>query len=256
MHTRGLLLAVLFFTTVNIPSLNASERIEIVSDSWINFVNTDGSGYYLDLLKLTFPSPEYELNITIVPYSRALHTIKAGKADIVLGIWANEYTPSLLSQYPVEADILDALMRKNHPKITNISSFNRFRVIAKVGYGIDELLDSPVSYDEHISLETMIKMILYERADVLFDYYAEMNTMVNLLDIKSQLIIERAVLTQYAYFGFCSSARCSVLKQHFDERFLQLHKRGTIKNLLLNNKQPLEALPPLKALTADKKKPQ
>jgi len=256
MHTRWLLLIVLFFSTVNIPLINASERIEIVSDSWMNFVHADGSGYYLDLLKLTFPSPEYELNLTILPYARALHTIKAGKADIVLGIWANEYPPYLLSKYPVEADILDALIRKSQPEITNITSINRLRVIAKVGYGIDELLDSPISYDEYTSLETMIKMIQHERADVLFDYFEEMNAMVNFHDLKSQLIIKRGVLTQYAYFGFCSSARCSVLKQHFDEGFLQLYNYGTVKELLLKNKQSLRALPPLTPLTTDKKKPQ
>ena len=60
----------------------AAQPIIVVSDTWENFVSEDGSGYYLDLLRMAFPSPQYELKLSILPYSRTLYTIKQQKADI------------------------------------------------------------------------------------------------------------------------------------------------------------------------------
>ena len=67
MPKKWLLIFTVIYTTLNVPTLNASERIELVSDSWIDFVSADGSGYYLDLLREVFPSPEYELSLSIHP---------------------------------------------------------------------------------------------------------------------------------------------------------------------------------------------
>ena len=244
MPTKWLLIFTVIYTTLNVPTLNASERIEVVSDSWINFVSADGSGYYLDLLREVFPSPEFELNVSIQPYSRALNTMKRGKADIILGIWANEHPTALLSQAPVEVDLYDALMRKSFSDITDIQSINQFRVITRVGYGIDEIIDNPVSYGEHIELEAMINMITHGHADVLFDFHEDMEPVLKRKNLINSTVIKRNVLAQYAYFGFCSSPKCLTFKQQFDQRYLVLHQKGIVKKLLIKNKQPLKSIPP------------
>lgn len=231
--------------TLNIPTLIASEPIELVSDSWVNFVSADGSGYYLDLLREVFPSPEFELNLTIQPYSRAINTMTKGKADIILGVWKNEHPSNLLSQAPVEVDLYDALMRKSFSNITDIASINQYRVVTRVGYGIDEIIDRPVSYGEHIDLEAMINMVIHGHADVLFDYHEDMEPILKRKQLSDSIIIQRNTLTHFAYFGFCPSAKCLRLKKQFDQRYLELYKQGVIKALLLKNKQTLKSVPPL-----------
>lgn len=244
MPKKWLLIFTVIYTTLNVPTLNASERIELVSDSWIDFVSADGSGYYLDLLREVFPSPEYELSLSIQPYSRALNTMKNGHADIILGVWANEHPSTLLSRAPVEVDLYDALMRKEFSDITDIQSINQFRVITRVGNGIDEIIDHPISYGEHMDLEAMINMITHGHADVLFDFHENMEPILKRKQLHNFVIIKRSALAHHAYFGFCSNTRCLSLKQKFDQRYLELHQQGMVKKLLLKNKQPLKSIPP------------
>jgi polar amino acid transport system substrate-binding protein len=221
-------------------------QINIVSDEWQGFVTQEGTGYYLDLLRLVFPSPRYKLNITIYPYSRAIHKVQSNSADIVLGIWANEHPTNLLSTYPVETDILDALMRSTHPAITGPESFDQLRVLAQTGYGLDELLHTPFSYEERVELSNMIKMVKSNRADVLIGYHFEIEAVVQELGLQRQLVIIKHVLTEHAYFGFCSTEKCIKLKGLFDESFLDLHQRGIIKKLLMDNDQSPSAEPKLR----------
>lgn len=239
-----LLIFTAIYTTLYVPILNASERIEVVSDSWINFVTADGSGYYMDLLREAFPSPEFELNVSIQPYSRTLHTMKIGKADIILGIWANEHPSHLLSRAPVEVDLYDALMRKEFSDLTNIQSINQFRVVTRVGHGIDEIIDNPVSYGEHLELETMINMIAHGHADVLFGFHENIEPLLVQNNLTDTTVIKRNALAQYAYFGFCAQPRCLTFKQIFDQRYFEMYQQGMVKELLIRNKQPLKSIPP------------
>jgi hypothetical protein len=243
MSFKNLLLS--SFITAFTQTASAVEVINVASDSWQDFVNSDGTGYYLDLLHKVFPAPEYKINLSIVPYSRSIYMVNSGKSDIVLGIWANEHPHSQLSKYPVEVDLYDALMRFDHRKITGPKSFNELRVLARVGYGIDELLDSPRSYDEKVDMASMIKMIHTSRADVLFDFRAELKANLIATQLESELVIIENALSEYAFIGFCSSPRCAILKRRFDQEFLQLHYSGTIKKLLFDNHQPGSATPEL-----------
>ena len=248
MRIKSLLLTALISTTLGFQPAQAAEPIIVVSDTWENFVSEDGSGYYLDLLRMAFPSPKYELKLSILPYSRTLYTIKQQKADIVLGIWANEYNHSLLSKYPVEVDLYDAALRKEQPHISGIESFDKLRVIARVGYDLDGLLNDPMSYEEYTDIGSMVKMVQYNRADVLLDYAAELELAINLQELKGELIIQTNVLAEYAYFGFCSKPSCVELKQKFDQSFIKLHQEGLVEELLIENQQSTAALPPLKRL--------
>ena len=58
MRIKSLLLTALISTTLGFQPAQAAEPIIVVSDTWENFVSEDGSGYYLDLLRMAFPSPQ------------------------------------------------------------------------------------------------------------------------------------------------------------------------------------------------------
>jgi len=232
-----------------IPCITQAEQkiqINIASDEWQGFVTQEGTGYYLDLLRLVFPSQKYKLNIAIYPYSRSIYMVQNNNADIVLGIWANEHPASQLSSYPVETDIFDALMRPAHPAITGPESFDQLRVLAQTGYGLDELLHNPFSYKESVELSRMIKMVKANRADALIGYHFELEEIMQELGFQNQLVIIKHVLTEHAYFGFCSTEKCFKLKSLFDESFLDLHQKGIIKKLLMDNNQSPSAEPKLK----------
>ena len=248
MRIKSPLLIALISTCLGFQPAQAAEPIIVVSDTWENFVSEDGSGYYLDLLRMAFPSPQYELKLSILPYSRALHSIKSNQADIVLGIWANEYPHALLTKFPIEVDLYDAAFRKEQAPLNSITSFDGLRIIARVGYGIDHLLNNPKSYEEYTDIGVMLKMIQHGRADILLDYTAELELAMNLQEINDELTTQENVLAEYAYFGFCSKPSCIELKQKFDQSFIKSHQEGLVEELLIENQQSTAALPPLKTI--------
>jgi len=224
-------------------------NISIVSDEWLGFVTKDGKGYYLDILNKAFPAPDYTIQLSILPYSRALHQVQRDEADIVLGIWANEHPTTQLSHYPVEIDLLDAAMRIDHPKINGPKSFNQLRILSRVGYEVDQLLDQPGLYTEHIDLEKMLKMVASNRADALIDFKSAMQPALDNLiqqnELASPLTLVENALTEYVFFGFCSLPKCKKLKATFDQAYLKLYLQGAIEEYLFANQQKKEALAPL-----------
>lgn len=224
-------------------------QIDVVSDEWQGFVTQDGTGYYLDLLRLVFPAPKYNLNISIYPYTRALYKVQHNNADIVLGIWANEHPNKQLSSFPIETDILDAVVRQGHTVLSKPEAFDQLRVLAQTGYGFDELLNNPSSYEEHVELSRMLKMIQVKRADVLLGYQREIAPVLLQEGLENELEIQQSVLVEHAYLGFCSSEKCSTFKQHYDKRFLELHHQSIIKQLLIDNDLSPHAEPRLVPLS-------
>lgn len=224
-------------------------NISIVSDEWLGFVTKEGEGFYLDILNQAFPAPNYKIQLTILPYSRALHQVQKDDADIVLGIWASEHPTDQLSHYPVEIDILDAAMRVDHPAITGPKSFNQMRILSRVGYQVDQLLDQPEEYIEHVDLKKMLKMVASNRADALIDFKSAMQPALDKLiqhnELATPLTLIENALTEYVFFGFCNLPRCQKLKTTFDQAYLKLYLQGAIEEYLLANQQKKEALAPL-----------
>lgn len=101
-------LRVIMFILFSIPCMvsGAASKVTVVTDEWANFTNADGTGYYLELLERIYPAPEYELDISFMPYARSLIMVKNNKADVVLGIYQNELPKNQLSQYVVERDLV------------------------------------------------------------------------------------------------------------------------------------------------------
>lgn len=250
---RCILLPFLLLLILAIPAKAETINISIVSDEWLGFVTKEGKGYYLDVLNRAFPAPDYTIQLTILPYSRALHQVQKDEADIVLGIWANEHPIAQLSHYPVEMDILDAAMRIDHPTITGPKSFNQLRVLSRVGYQVDQLLDQPEQYNEHIDLKKMLKMVASNRADALIDFKSAMQPALDKLiqhnGLENPLTLVENALTEYVFFGFCSLPKCKKLKATFDQAYLKLYLQGAIVDFLLANQQKKEALAPLISAT-------
>lgn len=231
------------------PAKAETINISIVSDEWLGFVTKEGKGYYLDILNKAFPAPLYNIQLTILPYSRALHQVQKDDADIVLGIWANEHPTSQLSHYPVEIDILDAAMRIDHPEITGPKSFNQLRILSRIGYQVDQLLDQPEQYTEHVEVKKMLRMVSSNRADALIDFKSAMQPAMDSLiqsnELEAPLVLVENALTEYVFFGFCSLEKCQQLKATFDQTYLKLYLQGAIERYLLANQQKKEALAPL-----------
>jgi hypothetical protein len=244
------LIAFILASFASLTSIASETKTEIlvVSDNWHGFVDQQGQGFYMDILHRIFPANKFHIELKILPYARALNQVQKDKADLVLGIWANEHPSRQLSQYPVEVDIMDAALpvASNQPTIpVKVHFFNQLRVLSRVGFQVDELLDNPMDYTEHVALEKMVRMLASNRADVLIDYETAMAPIIKELGLEDELIIINNVLTEFVYFGFCSTSKCLALKKYFDQEYLSLHQQGEIKQALKDNDLSPDHHPPL-----------
>ena len=242
---RSLILILTLLITALPSRADGLKNVIIVSDSWPNFVNAEEEGYYMHVLREVYPDNQYRLILQIMPYSRALKMTQSNQAHIVLGIWANEHPPQQTSKYPVEIDLIDAVVRKKQMLVQGPMGMNGLRVMSRVGYAFDELLDKPASYVEHADMTAMLNMLLNGRTDVILGFKTKILEDFNNLNTPAELKFVEDVLSEFVVFGFCSSTQCDQLRTRFDTRYEQLHRDGFIKRTMKANTQRTAATPPL-----------
>jgi len=238
--TALVLICQLFLTA----QANEKQVINIVSEEWPGFVNASGNGYYMELLRETFPAEHYQLNLQITPYSRALKMTQGNEAHIVLGIWANEHPNELISRYPVEIDLIDAVVRNKETLMQGSGGFNGLRVMSRMGYGFDDLLDSPASYEERVEMDAMLNMVSNGRTDAVLGYKEKILPELKKAGLGNLKIVEDA-LSEFVVFGFCSTSECDDMRTHFNTEYERLHRNGFVAKSIVNNSQRPGATPPL-----------
>lgn len=238
------LMALLLCCPLLYSQANARQSIVIVSEEWPGFVDAQGQGYYMDLLRKIFPKTEYDLELRLTPYSRSIKLAKENKAHIVLGIWANEYPNEHISHYPVEIDLVDAIVREKQVMIQGASAFNGLRVLSRTGYGFDVLLDRPLSYTERIDMPAMLYMVSNNRADVFLGYKEKVKPALTKAGHKNLKLVEN-VLSEFVVFGFCSNRDCDQMRRTFDARYVELYHSGFVSDSIRSNTGKDAAVPPL-----------
>ena len=127
------ILLITSFINLTVIASESKITIQVASDHWPGFVNQQGKGFYMDILHQVFPPEHYDIQLTIFPYARALNQIQHNRADIVLGIWANEHPSNQLSKFTVEVDIMDAALPITSPKPTTQLKCNTLTIL---GYSL------------------------------------------------------------------------------------------------------------------------
>jgi ABC-type amino acid transport substrate-binding protein len=214
-----------------------AEQILVVTDEWEGYTSKDGKGYYLELLQQIYNRPADELKFLVVPYARSLAMVKAGKADIVLGIYRGEIPDKHLASYVVEQDLVDILVSvETAREWQGMKTLEGKVVLAKIGYGFDDITDVKMKYLEVSSLKGMIKMLSMGRAAGVLDYQADLEPLMQEIGLdKNGYQIITSALSSPIYFGFADNDRSQELKKRFDQRFKEMYNSGEIKRLMESN---------------------
>jgi|GEM_PF-2794462 len=64
--------------------LSYAQEIRVATDIWEGYSNRDGTGYYFDILREIYPSPEYVLKVSYVPFRRGLRMVETAREDVTL----------------------------------------------------------------------------------------------------------------------------------------------------------------------------
>jgi len=210
--------------------LSYAQEIHVATDIWEGYSNGDGTGYYFDILREIYPSPEYVLKVSYVPFRRGLRMVETARADVTLGVNRGDMDDGFIAKPVVENDTVDLLMSRDlAQKWQGLNSLKNKRIAARSGYNFDIHFDFPIEYSENNSLLGMMRMLKIGRIDAVLDYLADMKNLWEQACLDDNYIIMEAVLASPAFFAF--SREQQDLKKHFETKFQELLQSGRVYEL-------------------------
>ncbi len=211
-----------------------AEEVLVVAHEWEGYTNKDGSGYYFDLIRESFPAPDYQVKTLNVPFRRSIYMIIHGQADIILGAYPGDIPEHFMSAYPVESDFVDCVVsRKIAENWQGLKSLKNKKILAQLGYNFDRFFEVPVHYKERPGLSGMLRALRMGHVDAVLSYEADIKKVWKEVGLDEHFRILRGVIKSNAYFGFAEHSQD--LKVHFNTRYKTLYQSGKLKELMIRN---------------------
>ncbi len=229
----GMLLFFLSASWLNAEELENKEII-IVSESWADATEKDGTGLYWDIMRQVYEPLGYKITYFTTNYSRSAYLVKNQKMDIFLGSYINEQENILYPRWHFDAEQVAAAYKPSVIKDWKGEESLQGRTIGWVkGYGYDEyLVKFNFAIQEVKNRRQGLSLVDSERIDMLIDAYSEIEEAFednNKVDRRDFAV---SVLTNLKlYPGFSDSERGETLRDIYDERFELLLYNGEIAAL-------------------------
>ncbi len=207
-----------------------AKDITVVVDTWESYSNTDDTGYYLDILQAVFPTPDYTLSISHVPYKRALLMVIQGKADLTVGVAPGDMPGKfIVDQYLEVEKVAVVVKRETAARWQGLQSLKNKVVVAKIGYEFSGNFTVPIYYSEKSSLLSMLKMLAAGRVDAVLDYAEDIKKEWARAGLNDNFTILESVISNKVYPAFNTERQD--LRIHFEKTFQMLVKAGTIRSI-------------------------
>ncbi len=217
---------------LHLPLFAASNTIIIATQEWINYTNSDGSGYYFALLEHIFPG--VERSVTFMPYARSLAMLEQQQVDLVLGAAADDFDDARCGETLVEVDRSDMLISQSFAvNYHSVQDLNGKLVVSRIGYDWADVLPVGTYYKEFSSLEQMVKLLKLGRIDAILDYRSEFEQILSKLGDQDSLVIVDDVVVYGSTFCFAANKRGEYLQLQFDKAMLQMIESGELRALML-----------------------
>ncbi|WP_159084465.1 substrate-binding periplasmic protein [Dongshaea marina] len=222
----------------------AAQSVRAVSDLWQGYFNSDGSGYYADILHEVFHAPEYQLSIDPEPFEDSIESVSEKKADLVMGIARTDKLPGLiLSHYPLEEERFDLILSATFAKQwKSLASLKGKRLIGPVGYSMDLALKIPLKYSESNDLVKQLKQLRANEVDAVIGYAADYEALSE-FDIKPEPRVIINAFSDPTFVGFSDTSKGAALKKHFDTNYKKVVCSGKLRFLMKKNLDSLDEYP-------------
>ncbi|NOI77204.1 transporter substrate-binding domain-containing protein [Vibrio coralliilyticus] len=245
MRLKPWLVSVVLLMVTSVSYASDSKRIKIVSQEWLGYTNSDGTGLYWDIVKAVFQPLNVPLTLEVLPWKRAKHLVRKQEASAYLGDYFYPNADAFL--YPqwhlsVEEDVIVVFARGSLDwEEQQLSSLVNKKVAWVRGYGFEKgfLKDIPLELVEVDSAEQGMKLLKKGRVSALIDYPSSMAS--------SELLATDAFVTEVAkkgeklYVVFSNTESSNTLIEMFDTHMPQLIKSGELKQIYLTHGQDYEA---------------
>lgn len=219
------------------------KEVLIVSESWEDYTNKDGSGLYFDIVRMIYEPMGIKVKIKIYPYKRSSMMVDRKVADMWLGSYIDEEGYALYPKYHFDREILTAMFKKEkYPNFIDQKSLANKDVCWIRGYNLDEYLNVKVKVHERNDRTTILNALEKDRYDFFLDDKRDMQHAIEKNDFNTSNYNIVEVLEIPLYPGIRNDDRGKELKEIWDKQYENIIKDGSLKKLYMKHDRIKEYL--------------
>lgn len=220
---------ILFFSILGGQSITT---VSVVTEEWEECTNADGTGLYFDILHAVFDPEKLKISFQIMPYTRAVDTVVSGKADIVVGAYADEIEGVIYPEWYFDSDNVSALyMKSKFPVFKGEEELDGRRVAWIRGYGYEEYFDRDMTVVELDKRETALSMLLKDRIDIFLDALMDIEASLETIPADRNKLAVLPIMYMELYMCFADTPKGKQLAAIWDKNFAELVSNGSLLKL-------------------------
>ncbi len=217
---------------------NKSKSLTFTSEYWEGFVDSDGTGLILNLLKRIYEPSGYNVKITVMPIKRGSLALQRGEVDGGIGSFSANYMKKLLidykpltPRYPITISEVTVICHPDHPHSWNVTkSMAGVKYAWPKGYFYDFFLNIPKQKTIRDTAQG-IKMVQAKRLDCFLGLRNEIILTAKRLNIITDNFPTEIIAKRSLYILFIDNEVGQLLSRVHDTRMKQLIDSGEIFTL-------------------------
>ena len=213
------------------------KEIFIVSESWEELTNKDGSGLYFDLARMIYEPAGIRVKIKIYPYNRSSVMVKKKRADAWLGSYLDEEDYAIYPKYYFDHDVVTAMYKKKKfPKFEGLKSLTDKDVCWIRGYDYDEYITVPIKKHERNDRKSILQSLEKDRFDIFLDAKYDMTDAIEKFKFDTSEYAFNEIFKHKLYPAFRDDERGKILRDIWDKNFKVVLDDGSLKKLYIKHK--------------------
>ena len=213
------------------------KEIFIVTESWEDLTNKDGTGLYFDLARMIYEPAGISVKIKIYPYKRSSRMVEKKRADIWLGSYLDEEDYAIYPKYYFDHDIVTAMFKKEKfPNFDGVNSLKDENVCWMRGYDYDEYITVPIKKNERNDRKSILDSLEKDRFDIFLDAKFDMSDAIERFNFDTTEYGFYEILRFKLYPAFRNDERGKRLKDIWDRNFKAVLDDGSLKKLYIKHK--------------------
>lgn len=208
------------------------DHISIVTHTWPNWANEDGTGFYFDLANAIFKPEGIEITSKNQPYLRAKRSVRDNKADAMFAIYHQKSSKSsiITPKYPIDIGETIVAFPAAIPWLGK-DALKDQSIIVPRSYYEEFPLDITVKIIAVNGSEAGFQMLLSKRANYFVTDRDEFLYLLKKYNIEQGKFRTEVIVRANLYMGFSNTKKGRELINIFNKNMPKLISDGTTDKL-------------------------
>jgi ABC-type amino acid transport substrate-binding protein len=214
------------------------QKVIVAGPEWDGFVNQDGSGIYLDLLKSIYAKHDLKIVYENTPFKRATKWLEQNEVDIQLGIYSKCELDKLKTKYrvftpvvPLTVEQTVVIYKKDGTHFIDYNSLTDQKTTWIRGYDYGKVLGVSVELVEVDTYKQAWGMLNRGRVKYYIDDLHAVNIFTNINGINLDRYHVKVLSNDFTYIGVSQTAKGEQLAAIYNQEMPLLLANGSVDAL-------------------------